>query len=95
MHPDHREGKGTGALCGCGAPAGSNKADRQRHNEAVPGKRLCGDGEEGFLTLTPKGMEIAERIYERHVVLTDMLIALGVEEETAREDACRDRARSF
>lgn len=45
--------------------------------------------EEGFLTLTPKGMEIAERIYERHVVLTDMLIALGVEEETAREDACR------
>ena len=45
--------------------------------------------EEGFLTLTSKGMEIAERIYERHVVLTDMLIALGVEEETAREDACR------
>ena len=44
---------------------------------------------DGFLTLTEKGREIAERIYERHVVLTELLIALGVDEKTAREDACR------
>ena len=44
---------------------------------------------DGLLTLTGKGREIAERIYERHVVLTELLIALGVDEKTAREDACR------
>lgn len=44
---------------------------------------------DGFLILTQKGREIAERIYERHVVLTELLIALGVDEKTAREDACR------
>ncbi len=45
--------------------------------------------EKGILTLTEKGREIAERIYERHVVLTELLLSLGVDEETAREDACR------
>ena len=44
---------------------------------------------DGFLILTQKGREIAERIYERHVVLTELLVALGVDEKTAREDACR------
>lgn len=45
--------------------------------------------EKGILTLTDKGREIAERIYERHVVLTELLLSLGVDEETARADACR------
>ncbi|HHV29092.1 metal-dependent transcriptional regulator [Acetivibrio mesophilus] len=45
--------------------------------------------ESGYITLTDKGMEIAERIYERHKVLTDYLISLGVDEDVAREDACR------
>lgn len=45
--------------------------------------------EKGILTLTEKGREIAERIYERHVVLTELLQSLGVDEETARADACR------
>ncbi len=43
----------------------------------------------GQITLTQKGRDIAESIYERHNVLTRMLIALGVDEETAREDACK------
>ena len=43
----------------------------------------------GTVTLLEKGAEIANRIYERHTVLTDMLIALGVPEETAKEDACK------
>ena len=42
-----------------------------------------------LITLTPAGMEIAARIYERHRILTDLLIRLGVSESTARADACR------
>ena len=45
--------------------------------------------ESGFLTLTDAGREVAEKIYERHTVLTDYLMRLGVDEETATEDACR------
>ena len=45
--------------------------------------------EEGFLTLTEDGRALAERIYERHTVLTAALEALGVDKETAAEDACK------
>ncbi len=45
--------------------------------------------EKGFITLTRKGSQIAKKIYERHIVLSDMLIALGVDQKTALEDACR------
>ncbi len=44
---------------------------------------------EGWLGLTDAGREIAERIYERHRLLTEWLTALGVDPEVAREDACR------
>lgn len=44
---------------------------------------------EGFITLTDTGREIAEMIYERHILLTEWLKRLGVSEETAAEDACR------
>ena len=44
---------------------------------------------DGLITLTDKGLEIAERMYERHKLLTKLLIRLGVDPETAREDACR------
>lgn len=44
---------------------------------------------EGYITLLPKGQEIAERIYERHTLLSDWLTALGVPPETAAADACR------
>ena len=43
----------------------------------------------GFLTLTPEGQEIAQRIYERHLLLTKWLTHLGVSEQVAAEDACR------
>jgi len=42
-----------------------------------------------FLTLTEKGREVAEKIYERHTILTAALVALGVDKESAAEDACR------
>ncbi|MBR5914862.1 MAG: metal-dependent transcriptional regulator [Spirochaetia bacterium] len=45
--------------------------------------------DKGLITLTRKGSQIARKIYERHVVLSDMLIALGVDQKTALEDACR------
>ena len=44
---------------------------------------------DGHITLSPSGSEIAERIFERHTVLSRVLIDLGVPEETALEDACR------
>ena len=46
-----------------------------------------GVDKEGFITLLPPGKEIAGKIYERHTVLTRMLVSLGVNERTAAEDA--------
>lgn len=43
----------------------------------------------GFITLSDTGMAIAEKIYTRHKVLTRFFISLGVDEITAREDACK------
>ena len=44
---------------------------------------------DGAITLTDAGREIAEKIYARHTLLTKFLISLGVDEETASEDACK------
>lgn len=46
------------------------------------------DGD-GLITLTDSGLEIAQKIYERHTVLTQLLIRLGVRPETAAADACK------
>ncbi|AEV69528.1 metal-dependent transcriptional regulator [Acetivibrio clariflavus] len=43
----------------------------------------------GSIVLTESGLAIAERVYERHLLLAKYLMALGVDEETAKEDACR------
>ena len=43
----------------------------------------------GYITLTAKGEDIAQRIYSRHKLLEKVLIAIGVDEETAAEEACR------
>ena len=48
-----------------------------------------GIDENGHITLQEKGLEIAEKIYERHTLLSEWLIALGVTPKTALEDACR------
>ncbi len=45
--------------------------------------------QEGHLHLTDAGLEIAERMYERHRVLSSLLIRLGVPEDVAAEDACK------
>ncbi len=43
----------------------------------------------GYITLTEKGVKTAEKIYERHTVISKMLMAMGIDEETATKDACR------
>ena len=45
--------------------------------------------DDGGLALTEEGREIGEKIYERHTVLTNLLVKLGVSREIAAEDACK------
>lgn len=52
-------------------------------------KKLIEMDGSGYITLTPAGLEIALRTYERHEALTQLLIHLGVEKETALADACK------
>ena len=46
-------------------------------------------GKDNYISLTDSGMEIAQRIYERHKVLTRVLTMIGVDPEIAQEDACK------
>lgn len=57
-------------------------------------KKLRNEGfvqieDKGRIVLTDKGRQIAERTYERHCIISQMLIEIGVSRETALEDACR------
>lgn len=45
--------------------------------------------EDGYLHLTDEGQKIAESVYERHTLLTDWLVHLGVDPQTAASDACK------
>ena len=44
---------------------------------------------DGYITLTDSGLKTAEKIYERHTVISKMLMLMGIDEKTATEDACR------
>lgn len=50
---------------------------------------LAETDDQGFIQLTEEGLLRAKRIYERHTVLSKLFIALGVDEKTATDDACR------
>ena len=57
-------------------------------------KKLKNDGlinvdQNGFLSLTEKGLNISSKIYERHLIISKFLISLGVSEEIAKKDACK------
>ncbi len=52
-------------------------------------KGLVKKDADGYFKLTEAGEMLAKRIYERHTVLTGLLISLGIDEKTASEDACR------
>lgn len=45
--------------------------------------------DEGYIELTSEGFEIAAKMYERHTIISKLLIKLGVDEKKAVEDACR------
>lgn len=45
--------------------------------------------DDGHLSLTEVGKEVAQKIYERHTMLTELLVRLGVPKEIAAEDACK------
>ena len=44
---------------------------------------------DGTLTLTPSGLAVAQKIYDRHTLISKILVALGVRPETAAADACK------
>lgn len=44
---------------------------------------------DGYITLTEDGLAVANKIFERHTLLTQFLIRLGVDPDTASEDACK------
>ncbi len=44
---------------------------------------------DGFISLTEAGREVAEKMYERHTLITSLLVRLGVAEDVAAEDACK------
>lgn len=71
-----------------------NEMQFKKPSVSVAMKKLRENGyiltdHDGFITLTDKGLEVAERIYERHRVLTSVLIDLGVDPDTAAADACK------
>ena len=45
--------------------------------------------QDGYITLTDNGLNLAQKIYERHTVLTKVLMRLGIDEDTASADACK------
>ena len=68
--------------------------DFSKPSVSVAMKNLREDGcismdKNGYITLTDKGREIAERVYERHLLFTRWLTSMGVSESVAAEDACR------
>ena len=71
-----------------------NELEFSKPSVSVAMKNLRENGyitvdKDGYIRLTDKGLEIAEKMYERHTFLSQWLIKLGVDEKVAVEDACR------
>lgn len=72
----------------------ANELEFSKPSVSVAMKNLRANGyiqvdESGNITLLPEGQKIAQAVYEKHTLLTKYLVALGVPEEIASEDACR------
>lgn len=72
-----------------GAEMGFSKPSVSRALGLLKEQKHIEVDENGSITLTPTGRDIAEKIYERHTVLTKLLTGLGVSPETAQRDACK------
>ena len=71
-----------------------NELEFSKPSVSVAMKNLRENGyitvdKDGYIRLTDKGLEIAEKMYERHTLLSQWLIKLGVDEKVAVEDTCR------
>ena len=71
-----------------------NELEFSKPSVSVAMKNLRENGyitvdKDGYIRLTDKGLEIVEKMYERHTLLSQWLIKLGVDEKVAVEDACR------
>lgn len=71
-----------------------NELEYSKPSVSIAMKNLRSDGyvvinASGHITLTEKGLKIAESMYERHKTISDWLIFLGVDKNTAVEDACK------
>lgn len=71
-----------------------NEMNYSKPSISIAMKKLRSEGyvemdANGYITLTALGEEIAQRIYSRHLLLQKVLTAIGVDEETAAEEACR------
>lgn len=72
----------------------ANKLNFSKASVSVAMKNLRNNGfistdEKGFISLEPKGREIAEKVLEKHEVISGLLVTLGVDPEVASKDACR------
>ena len=71
-----------------------NELEFSKPSVSVAMKNLRAKGcvlmdDDGYITLTAKGRKIADSMYERHTVISDWLISLGVDKKTAVHDACK------
>lgn len=72
----------------------ANELEYTKPSVSVAMKNLRNSGhiavdEDGFITLSDTGLAVAQSMYERHRLLSDCLMSLGVDAKTAVEDACR------
>ena len=68
---------------------GFSKPSVSRALGLLKNEGLVKKDDDGFIKLTEAGKILAKRIYERHTVLTELFINLGVDDDTAAQDACR------
>lgn len=81
--------KGTVRAMDVAAHMSYSKPSVSRAVHLLESKGYIEVSKEGLITLTEAGLTIAHKIYERHTILTSLLIKLGVQESTALEDACK------
>lgn len=84
-----RKDKGFVRAIDVGAELGYSKPSVSRAMGILRDGGYIKVAEDGGITLTKAGLEVAERTYERHTVLSELFMKLGVDEETATKDACK------
>lgn len=85
-----KENAGTGVRSvDIGAHMGYSKPSVSRAVGLLKNGGFINVDKDGYITLTDSGLDVASKIYDRHNTLTEFLVLLGVDKETASEDACK------